>query len=232
MKATITLEDGKLPLVEFEKNGTKRTIHTNLRDILGIIESSYTTDEDSDKKNFIKPICISPALPIGTIKYSLNDKGEHVIFMQFNEFSSSFYYHETEFKDVPFPKLIFCFRIKDNSVIGRSVMVYKDRFVRDETKLYRFPYANVFEDGGLCYYEDREIKDFVQLQTFPYRWATVKMNDHLYWPSNTSKEIPLRQLLEESQGKPFDYDILKPTGHTFHSWSVRFTGKEEDIAAQ
>jgi|GEM_PF-2918549 len=222
MKAVITLDNLELAKVELEENGIQRTLHLTLQQLAELLLSSLVEDYNEPKEEPAKPILISPSLPLNTVKYAKKSDESHLVFLSYPETTATVQYHQSVFQDVPFPNLVFFFAVKNQRVSNRQVFAYKDRFLRDDTKLYRYPYSNVYENGRMCYYSDETVKDLVQLQTFPHRWLHTPFNDHLYFPRQvnlTSK--PLRQLLEESQGKPFDYSILRPAPQnlTFHEWA-------------
>src|SRR5690606_11494677 len=94
----------------------------------------------------------------------------------------------TDFSKVGFPNLLFVFKLKEGRLSSKAVYCYKDTFVRNETELYAYPYANVFHGGKMCFYlpGDNDIKDLVQLQSLPHVWRTTAMNDHLYDPKRTT----------------------------------------------
>lgn len=229
MKVIITMEEAKLPHIEFQKNKISRSFSVSLPTLLEMIEKSYY-DPDEKKEREV-PVFTSPALPLNTVKYSQNNRGDHIIFLYYDEFKANIKYHSDHFQQVPFPKMIFAFGIRNSSVISRYVVAIKDRFVRDDTQLFHFPYANVHGSTSLCYYEREEVKDLVQLQTFAYRWASVPINDHLYnQERSTLLNQPLRQIFEESQHQSFNYDMLvrinktSTTPYTFEQWSSGIIG--------
>jgi len=220
-KVTIVLEEKKLPHVQYENGNVMRSFNVYHDDLLHLIQQSTFEEE---KK--IETVLISPAFPPNTVKYGEKSDGTSIIFIQQPEASWDITYHRQSFRDVPFPNLIFGFRIKKQVLTGKFVVAYKDRFLRDKTPLYRFPYSNVYnEQGSMCFYENIEYKDLVQLQTFIHRWIHTDMNDHLYGADVNLSGKPLRQLFEEMSGESFNYDILKPINLNFEEWSNSLINK-------
>lgn len=219
MKAVITLDEYALARVEIDKDGAKRVIHVDMQELAQFIVSSVKEDviEVHEKAT---PVIISPTLPPNTIKYSKLSDDMELFFLYHPETKANVTYHQTIFHDVPFPNLVFCFGVRSNRLVKSFVMAYKDRFLRDTTELFRFPFANVYVGGKMCYHSNEVIEDLVQLQTFPHNWMHMPFNDHLYNQGDTNLlNQSLREILETSQGHEFNYDMLRPLGTTFAKWS-------------
>ncbi|WP_218154803.1 hypothetical protein [Paenibacillus sp. UNC496MF] len=112
--------------------------------------------------------------------------------------------------------------MKGTSLAKAYVACYKDKYLRDTTPLFKFPYSNVHANGALCYFSTEVIKDLVQLQTFAYRWRQVPNNDHLTG-QRTELDASLRELFEMHQDADFNYDILAPMNTTFGEWGQTIT---------
>ncbi|MBU5262037.1 hypothetical protein [Bacillus atrophaeus] len=220
MKAVITLEDTLPAKVEIERSGAKRTIYVNMQDLANQIASSVKMDEVEDRPLVPEVVLTSPSLPTNTVKYAKLSDDTDLLFMTYPESSVDVTYHNTVFNDVPFPNLVFCFGVTNNRFSKLMLMTYKDRFLREDTQLYRFPFSNVFSDGKMCYYDNNIIHDLVQLQSFPYNWTKQPFNDHLFQQGNNNLlDQPLRELFEQSQSQKFNYDMLLPMGMTFADWT-------------
>lgn len=212
MKATIYLETNKMPKIEYENGILTRTVNVTMHDLIESIFSSFDDVEvdENEKVKREKSLFISSALPMNTVKYAKYDGGTEMIALAYPATQHDVMYHTTEFKQVGFPNLLFVFKLKDNRLTTKRVYCYKDKFIRNETELYTYPYANVFEHNDMCFYlpGDHDIKDLVQLQTLPHIWRNTVMNDHLYNPLRTSLNVALRELLQVFENKPFNHDIL------------------------
>lgn len=219
MKAIITLEENVPAKVQIDNRGVQRTIFMNMQELASYMVSSVK-DESVEVMEKPKVVMASPTLPPNTAKYAKLSDGTDILFLFHPETKANVTYHKTEFKDVPFPNLVFCFGVRNEQLVTKTVFAYKDRFLRDETQLYRFPFSNVFEGGRLCYFDNTPIKDLVQLQTFAHRWLNATFNDHLYDEQRcTLLNKPLREILEMSQGKEFDKDMLVPLNVRFQEMS-------------
>lgn len=220
MKAVITLEENSPAKVQIEKSGAQRTVFLPLQQVADFIVSSVKEEAEEPAK--AEPIVISPALPPNTVKYAKLSDGTDLIFTFHSETQADVSYHKDVFENVPFPHLVFCFGIRNNRITQKYVFAYKDRILRDSTKLYRFPYSNVYQSGSMCYHDNEPIHDVVQLQSFSHNWMRLGYNDHLYHQGTSNKlNEPLRGVFEKSQNKLFNYDILADTSLTFQTWSER-----------
>ena len=221
-KATIILNEFKPAQVIIEKAGAKHEIYMNVQDLVQQLIGSMKADDDIEVIEKPTPVVVSPSLPMNTVKYSKLSDETDIVFLNHPEVNVDIRYHNHSFEQVPVPNLVFALFVRNNRIVNKYVFCYKDRFLRDESLLYIFPYANVFEwNGSLCYYNNQEVKDLVQLQTYPMTWLSEPFNDHLYHQGSTNKfNKPLRQILEETQHTKFDYSKLKETGKTFAGWST------------
>jgi len=220
MKAVITLEDTLPAKVEIEKAGARRTVYLNMQDLASHIVSSVKVEDIEDRPPEPEVILTSPSLPLNTVKYAKLSDDTDLLFMVYPESRNDVTYHNAVFTDVPFPNLVFCFKVKNNRLSASMLMAYKDRFLREETQLFRFPFSNVFSDGNMCYHDNSVIHDLVQLQSFPYNWAKQPFNDHLFKQGeNNLLNQPLREIFEKSQSQRFNYDMLRPMGMTFADWT-------------
>ncbi|CDQ41876.1 hypothetical protein [Virgibacillus salexigens] len=191
-----------------------------MQDLLQQMIASLSVEDDKFKEKST-PITISPSLPTNTVKYSKLSDGTDIIFLVHPECNVDVKYHQSTFIEVPIPNLVFCFMVRNHRLVAKHVLCYKDRFLRDDSQLYYFPFSNVFSDGSMCYHTNIEIKDLVQLQTFPLTWLSEPFNDHLYYQSNSNFNLPLRELLEKTQGGSFDYTMLKKKSIDFNTWSSK-----------
>ncbi|PVC74999.1 hypothetical protein C2I27_03675 [Priestia megaterium] len=221
MKAIITLEENSPSRVEIEKEGAMRTVFMEMQELADFIVSSVKEDDEHlQEQQKEELVTVSPSLPLNTVKYAKMSNDADLIFMVHPETNTDVRYHKDVFEQVPFPNLLFCFGVRNNNLTKKMVVAYKDRFLRDDTLLYRFPYSNVYMGGNMCYHNNDKIQDLVQLQSFPYNWMNLDFNDHLYTQGSTnSLNKPVREIYNETQHQPFNYDMLVPMNTTFGQWA-------------
>lgn len=52
---------------------------------------------------------------------------------------------------VPFPPLLFFFKVKNNKVLDCKLYAQVERIIKKNTSLYYFPFGNVYSDGRICW---------------------------------------------------------------------------------
>ncbi|WP_067923978.1 hypothetical protein [Alicyclobacillus shizuokensis] len=217
----ITLDDEHLPLIEFDDDGVKRSFHITTDRLLHYIELSSIEPSESSAQQY-ELVAASPTLPPGTVKYAkMGDESEWV-FLTWEGGQFDVVYHTDTFHQVPYPKMVFAFRVKGERLVHAAVCCYTDQFLKDDSPVYQFPYSNVHHGGMLCYFDNEKVKSLTQLQTFPYRWVQTPNNDHLYIQGRSNQTgWPLRQVFDTFQGGEFDNDILTPLNLTFSEWAEK-----------
>lgn len=255
MKLNIEIDEFARPLLTiFRDNGTKKRVETDLSSILKLFEDSFDVHvEETDRniereREYSKPLTFqkSSILPKNTVKYARRmpkneDETEiEYIAIAAPEFNTSFAYNGTMFNNVAYPNLIFFFKIQNHLIRKKYVACYKSRTIRDNTPLFAFPYAHVYDDTSICYYDRNQVNDLVELEGFPYNWSHVEMGDHFYKRKKANgEEYDLRLLLElMADGAKFDYNLLSPLNYTFGEWFDRLVGpvpneqKNEEVQEQ
>lgn len=216
----ITLDEGKLPRIDYEKDGTKRNITLSHNTLFSFIENNCYKEKEARQK-FSMPIFETPELPPNTVKYMALPDGDIILFMEHKECKHDINYHGTMFKNVPLPNLLFVFRFKPTknnkyNLLRKSCYAIKNNVYRDSALLYRFPFSHVSSDGGMCFFYQSEFEDLAQLSSFVHIWLSNEFTDHYYTQSGKNKwGWSLRRIFEETQGQPhFDYSKLEETNLT------------------
>lgn len=160
----------------------------------------------------------TPYLPINTVKYQkINEAYRIAIF--YPATTRPYNYHGHVFKDTPFPNLLFIFTVQDKRITDARVAAVRDLVMRSTTKLYRYPYSHVYNSLQICFGNNvlPDIEELTQLPSVCELFLAMECNDDLYSLANKSGLV-LRELLETSQGKPFDPDILIETNNTLEDF--------------
>lgn len=223
----ITLGSEQLPLINYEKNGLKRSFHIDHNTLFEFIQNNCYEKKTEVKKLDI-PVFETPALPPGTVKYMALPDGKVVLFMEKKQFWHNITYHSTKFENIPFPNLLFVFVFKPESdkyvLINKKCFAFKDKVFRDTTKLFRFPFSHVQKDGEMCFFFLTELQDLAQMTSFIHNWLSVTFTDHYYNLENKNKwGWPLRQIFNQTSGTTqFDYDQLFEENFTAADLVKRF----------
>lgn len=152
----------------------------------------------------------SPILPKNCLIYQEDLDGTEIAVIEVEKQQFDVIYHKTPFENVGHPKLLFEFGLRLNKVVLCRIYAVKDAVVKPTTKLFRYPYSNVFESFSACWPDlaSIRVKDLSHLSTLPYLFIKSPSNDHAFRGSN------LRELFASLQGQDFDDDLLEDTGLT------------------
>lgn len=158
-----------------------------------------------------KIICSSPILPKGTLTYQEDNKGNYYVAIQVASQQRDVYFYKTLFEKVGHPNLIFIFIVATDKSVKAKLFAVKDTNVKHSTRLYHYPFANVYGDGSCCWPELNQIRieEAIQLHNLIYLYFNSPHNNHLFNGEN------LREVLNTLSGKDFDHKKLKPVGTTF-----------------
>lgn len=213
----ITLGDGKLPHIFYEKDGAKRSFEVDHNTLYDFIQMNCF-ERKVTKTKLDLPVFETPALPPGAAKYMAMPDGRVALFMEQKTFAPDINYHGTIFKAVPLPHLLFMFvfrpaRIGDGwEFAERKLFAHKAPVLRDDTELFKWPFAHTYDNNGLCYHFENTIKDFASLSTFVNIWSKAEMSDHFFSRNGVDRNLwvkPLREIFEETSGtKKFQFDKL------------------------
>ncbi|MDQ0255558.1 truncated hemoglobin YjbI [Evansella vedderi] len=153
----------------------------------------------------------SPILPKNCVLYMEELDGTKICVIEVDKQKFDVKYHNTEYENVGHPKMLFEFHVTPQQRI-RTARIYavKDTVIKPETKIYRYPFSNVYGDFRACWPDiyGEPIKDIHQLTTKPFLFINSPSNDHLYRGKN------LRDVFASLQGKSFDDSLLEETGLT------------------
>lgn len=222
----IQLGNQELPKVSYLKDGKKREFVTDHNTLFHYMKiNSY---EEVKKMDYKVPVMETPVLPRGTVKYMALPDGTVVLFMEQVAFNWDIQYHNTVYKGVPFPNLLFIFSFvpagNDTYKISKKkIFAFKDKVLRDTTELYHFPYSHVHLSGDMCYFMDGQINDLAQMSSFIYNWYNASFTDHYYDRNERNGfTIPLRDIFATTGHKRFNMKMLKKCNQTVRSIANTF----------
>jgi len=204
----------QLPHIEYQRDGATRSYFIDHNTLFNILQQNCVEVRTSVTE-YQTPVFESPALPTGTVKYIALPDGKVMLMMEKKEFRHNVNYHGTIYEDVPFPNLLFVFILRPDgngyTMHSKKLFAFKDKVFRDSTVLYKFPFSHVTADGSMCFFFMSKVNDLAQLNSFQHNWLAGEFSDHYYSGNGASKNkfnMPLRQIFNETKGKPFQYDKL------------------------
>lgn len=161
----------------------------------------------------------SGLLPDRCICFRENADGERFVALDLGRFNVDITYESTVYKDFPIPRMLFGFRVsKDFKINEVQVAVADMGPLRDDTKLYKYPFSNV-SGFNMCIGSNAmpKIKLLRQLNGIPYYIFAMPDNNDRYTTDRTKLNMQYRTLLEFMKDKDSSYyyeNVLIPSGKT------------------
>ena len=160
----------------------------------------------------------SGILPAGSVAYSEKD-GTRFVALELGQDRIDVTYEKTTYENFPVPRLIYGFTVDIQGKITKVDVAVADRgILRDDTKLYKYPFSNVLGfsmcTGGNTF---PKIKELRQLAGIPNYIFSMPDNNDRYSVENTKLNMEYRNLLEFMQNKDPNFyytDVLIPSGKT------------------
>ena len=171
-----------------------------------------------DKTSEVKDIQTG-VLPERCISYRESQKGTKYITLEMGSSYADVTYEKTKYEHFPVPRLLYGFKLdRENKITEVSVAVADRGVLRDDTKLYKYPFSNV-SGFNMCIGSNAmpKIKQLRQLSGIPYYIFAMPDNNDRYTPSRTKLEMEYRTMLEFLKDKDTDFyyeNVLIPSGKT------------------
>lgn len=213
-------EDAMLQL--FSTILRKLNIAEGRKEMIGVllkqIADRASREKDSDVKRWFQEQITSympatktvttPLLPPGTLLYQEEISGRRVVVLDVEKRQWDISYYKTPYESVGHPRLLFEFVLKGKSIEQCRIFTVKDGPIKPSTKLYRYPFGNVFDNFSACWDQlnEIEITQITQLRNLPQLFFKSSTSDHSFKGKN------LRELYISLQGLDFNEDTLVETG--------------------
>ena len=221
LETVITID--RLGVIEIKTvyaDGSCQSKNVSFDDLCDAIRSSVEKQSTVD-------VISSPVLPnneqfgVKTLAYRNFSDGREQIVLLKKAHRCDVTYHTQKFEDVGIPNLIFAITMKDNKVRTVYVVATIDDDIKENTKLYHYPFSNASQNSGsICFggnkIFDYEYESIHNLFGFPSMFLDMPNNDHMYGYNNSG--MPYRTLLEKSSGVDFNKEYLKDMECTFKNW--------------
>lgn len=157
-------------------------------------------------------------LPERCVAYNEENEKKFVA-LDLGRFNMNLTYQKTEYENFPLPRLIYGFHLDGNNKITKVQVAVADMGpLRDDTKLYIYPFSNV-RGFDMCIGSNSmpKIKLLRQLATIPYYIFAMPDNNDLYSPGKTKLNMEYREMLEHLKDKDEKYyyeNVLIPSNKT------------------
>lgn len=218
MSAMITAEfntdDLSVVKCNFLFNGGNLVKTISKDDFVKLINTREEDEKEERRKKAEENKLVSlkrlPKLPEGTVDVEWYDAENFFVSVLVpGQLRPTSYMDSDSERLIPFPNLIFTFRVNRRAMYMSRCFAVKEkraRNVTDETELYAFPYGNVYDDGHICWGTtgiERVIRE-KGIEGIEYAIETffnATMNNDLYQKEYTTKKVSLEQLLYEMAEK-------------------------------
>ena len=158
-------------------------------------------------------------LPERCVAYRENHDGTKYVVIDVGRFRINLIYENTTYENFPIPRLLFGFFIdKDFRITGVKVAVADMGTLRDDTRLYKYPFSNV-QGFDMCTGSNTmpKLRMLRQLNGIPNFIFSMPDNNDYYKPDRTKLNMEYRNMLEflKDKDEKYYYDnVLISTGKT------------------
>jgi hypothetical protein len=169
-----------------------------------------------------------------TIQYIAQTNDLHYAVLQRLPGPHAFAVHDKVYNNVGLPGLVFVVKIYKDLIQSCNIGAIKERVVKEDTPIYRYPFTNAYGDGKICFGQN-DMKNhklqngFTDLQSFPSKFFLMP-STHSMGQQNRY-DMELRPLVEYLVDKEFDEEKLVPFLSSSSMISKQYTYREwiEDI---
>lgn len=160
--------------------------------------------------------------------YQEESDGTKIVVLERERARRDVIFHNTPYSQVGHPKLLFAFLVKQDMIRACQIVVVKDVSIKPKTKLYRYPFSNVYSENRACWPEltNIKIKSLFELQNLPDLFFNSPANNHLFEGEN------LREWFYKLQNKDFDDSALKPLNVNVQDFFEMFKSAAETSASE
>lgn len=198
-----------------------------------ILEDGITRTKTMDVDAFLD--CLSGSVKRGSVSTgllpqncvcaNLFDDGSRSVAILHPELYADISYFKTIYERFPIPRMLFGFRVcKDGGVTGCyiSVVGMKER-LKPESKLYVYPFSNVYSDFRACTGVNTlpKAESLHTLSSLPYYILSMPNNMDHYDVAKNKQGWEMRQLLNEVKDKSPEFyysDVLIESGKTLNDF--------------
>jgi hypothetical protein len=159
-------------------------------------------------------VCSSPLLPKNCFIYQEMLDGSSIVGIEVDAQRFNVIYHRKSFEQVGHPKMLFLFTIRNKKLLKAELVCVKDKLLKSDTQLYRYPFSNVFHNLSCCWPDLKTylVKDLSMVGTLPYAFINSPNNDHAYGGTN------LGERFYHLQEKDFNNEELVPLKFCLSDW--------------
>lgn len=184
--------------VEIKKRGVTSIKNISLDDLISSIAAGRA-DAKEVSTGFLPDNCLS---------VKISDQLKSVVI--WHPLSRCDYtYFDTLYEAFPIPRMVFGFDIDPVcKVSGYRMAVVEDEKPKPTTRLYEYPFSNVYKNADICVGAANSIpvyENFHALASLPNHILSIPNNDHNFSRSNNRLLLDYRELLDHLRDKEPSY---------------------------
>lgn len=201
------------------EDGAKKNKSITYKKLLSMLNSA---SEESKKEDNELEFIVSDILPgdeiISTVqvKEVLASASKWYVLLREGKPVDVMYYNK-EFMNVAMPRTLYAVKVCNNKCVNLKIACVKNGFIDTDTKLYRYPYSNVFDTKSICLGNNRindfDIEVLSNIAMVPEMFLAMTNNNDGYYGSNLS-DFNYEELLELMSNAKFDNEILRVSYNT------------------
>lgn len=184
--------------VDITKRGITETKNVSLDALLECFGKSQSPSE----------AIYSGFLPENCLSVNIRDNSKSVVIWH-PLLHCDYAYYKTVYENFPIPRMVFGFDINPKGrVEGYRMAVVDDEKPKPGTKLYEYPFSNVYSDTRICVGAANSLPTYERLYTLaslPNLILSLPNNDHNFSCTNNRLKLGYRELLDHMRDKPSSY---------------------------
>lgn len=199
-----------------------------LDDLYNILSECNNKRQYKKVKKESNMLYSSPLMPnfngVHVLQHIIKNNTTQIVVLQREAKRSKIAFYDEVLEDVGMPSLLFMVYIINNKISSARVVAVKDKVIREDSMLYKYPLTNVYGDGAICFggndLKKYELDNtFNNLHSFPNMFLMMPSTHELQHQNGYNMQ--LRPLLNYLKGKDFDVDKLVEAKISYKEWINR-----------
>lgn len=203
--------------------------YIEINDLINILQVSKNAG-DTIKNKCGEVLLRTPIFPsfgdVSTLQYIVHDSETQHIILKKDACKHDFNFHGKIYKKISIPTTIFTFRIYKGLIQAGYVACVKDKVITEDTKIYKYPFGNVYSDTRICFgansMANHKCDVFQSLHSMPSRFLLMETTS---FGNNKYKIDNYEDLYKSLQTEEFDLDKLIPHNMTYKEYIESITCK-------
>ena len=223
IRLRISPRSGKIVVAELKRDGAVSFKEISPIDLYFMLNESYRSSETVET-GFLPAHCLSASI----------GKAEKTFVLWNPELRADMTYRDVEYPGFPIPRLVFGIRLLDTGrVAGCTLGVVADEKPTPASRMYHYPFSNVYEDSRVCTGNNvlPRYKKQAALVNFPRYLLGIPDNDDMFSPERNRLRLGHKELMEHLKDKEPAYyytDVLIPNGKTLGDFIGGIYGRNEE----